>query len=181
MINTHGGGAQTNINGLKFERETQLSEAMAAAGFTVKQIDTTKNGAAQTHELLDENQQLIGLLTQKHGLYKHFLEPNGIPHTILSAQLQPDEAFINYKNKTVYIIEKKYQAVSGTADEKLQTCPFKLRQYRRLFTPLGYDVKYMYVLNDWFTKPKYKDVLDFIRECECDYYFGSIPMNCVGL
>ena len=40
MINTHGGGAQTNKNGLKFEQDTSLHTAVVNAGFRTK-IDAT--------------------------------------------------------------------------------------------------------------------------------------------
>ena len=34
------------------------------------------------------------------------------------------------------------------------------------------DIRYTYILDNWFKKPKYKDVLDFIRSVPgCDYKF----------
>ena len=33
--NTHGGGAQTNINGLRFEAETSLEDVLQDAGYKV--------------------------------------------------------------------------------------------------------------------------------------------------
>ena len=35
-VNIYGGGANTNANGLKFEQETSLSEALNAAGYVLK-------------------------------------------------------------------------------------------------------------------------------------------------
>jgi len=39
----------------------------------------------------------------------------------------------------------------------------------------------MYLLSDWFKKPVYQDVLDYIQEMDCHYYFEYIPLNILGL
>lgn len=39
----------------------------------------------------------------------------------------------------------------------------------------------MYLLSDWFLKPEYKDVLDYIISVDCYYYFNYIPLNRLGL
>lgn len=182
MHNTHGGGAQTNVNGLQFERDTQLSEALIKMGFVLEMIEQTKNGSTSAYKVFDKNYNELGLLLQKSYLYKHFLIPMGVnSEDYISTKLLPDESFINYKTKTAYIIEKKYQACSGSVDEKPQTCGFKLREYKRLFDPIEYDVKYMYIFNDWFKHPRYKDMLEYIKECDCDYYFDCVPLEKIGL
>lgn len=89
----------------------------------------------------------------------------------------PDDAFINIINRTIYIIEKKFQSVSGSVDEKLQTCLYKKRQYTKLARQIGYDLEYTYVLSGWFAKPKYADVLGFIEEVGCHYYFDELPLE----
>jgi len=59
------------------------------------------------------------------------------------------------RSTRLHIIEKKWQEVSGSVDEKLQTCGFKIRQYNRLVEGTGLEVKFTYLLNDWFTHPGY--------------------------
>jgi hypothetical protein len=71
--------------------------------------------------------------------------------------------------------------VAGSVDEKLQTCGFKLIQYKKLFAPLNHEVQYLYVLNNWFQKPEYKDTLDYILHSNCGYYFNYIPLQKIGL
>jgi len=83
--------------------------------------------------------------------------------------------------KKLHIIEKKYQAGAGFVDEKLQTCHFKLRQYTRLLTPLGIQVQFHYLLSDWFRAPSYRDMLEYIEEVGCDYFFHGIPLDKLGL
>ena len=82
---------------------------------------------------------------------------------------------------TLFLVEMKFQYVAGSVDEKLQTCDFKKRQYTRLLKPAGIKAEYIYVLNDWFKKPEYKDVLDYIKTVGCHYYFNEIPLNVIGL
>jgi hypothetical protein len=43
------------------------------------------------------------------------------------------------------------------------------------------EVKYVYLLNDWFTHPRYQDVLDYIKEVGADYHFKSLPLDLLEL
>ena len=91
-----------------------------------------------------------------------------------------DTIFLNIDN-IIYILDYRYQQVAGSVDEKLQTCDFKKKQYKRLLASLNFEVEYIYILNDWFKKPEYKDVLAYIHSVGCDYYFNYIPLQRLGL
>jgi hypothetical protein len=99
----------------------------------------------------------------------------------ISKQILPDDCVYVFENKTIYIIEKKFQQVGGSVDEKLQTCDFKKKQYEKIFSLLDIKVEYIYLLDKWFRKPKYKDTLDYIKSVGCDYYFDMIPLKRLGL
>jgi len=125
--------------------------------------------------------RLVASSFKKHELYR-FLETQGVDWSkILSKRLLPDDAIYVINNNTIFIIEIKYQEVAGSVDEKLQTCGFKLRQYQKLFAPLNYEVKYIYILNDWFRQEQYKDTLDYIIDMRCRYYFEYLPLHHIGL
>jgi hypothetical protein len=110
------------------------------------------------------------------------LAEKGIDYkTVISKKLLPDEALYVVINNTLYIIEVKFQEVAGSVDEKLQTCDFKKKQYKKLFAPLNIEVEYIYILSDWFRKPEYKDVLDYIISVQCQYYFEYLPLHKLGL
>lgn len=165
--NVVGGGNKTNVHGLAFEQETTLAEALTKVGY----ILTPNN-------LIYLGKKNVGKLTQKYSLYKDVLQPNGINwKTIISKKMLPDDCFVNYRNKTIYVIEKKFQSSPGSVDEKLQTCDFKKKQYQKLFKSIGYKVKYIYLLCDWFKKPEYRDVLQYIKDVGCEYYFNEIPLD----
>lgn len=114
-----------------------------------------------------------GIDVTKHELYR-YLSKKGIDYTtLISKKLLPDEAFIDLDNSRLVVYEKKFQQAAGPADEKPQTCAFKILQYKKIATALDLkDVTYTYIFNDWFKKPEYKDMLDYIKSVDgCDYFF----------
>ena len=75
----------------------------------------------------------------------------------------------------------KFQEVFGSVDEKLQTCDYKKKQYKKLMASLNIEVEYVYILSDWFRKPAYKDTLDYIISVGRQYYFHYLPLQKLGL
>ena len=119
---------------------------------------------------------------KKYDFYKVFLARLEIDWTkYISKRLLPDDSIFVLLNNILFIVECKHQEVAGSVDEKLQTCDFKKKQYKKLMAPANIDVEYIYLLDNWFRDPKYKDVLDYIHSVGCDYYFEYIPLNRLGL
>lgn len=179
-INKHGGGAKTNKNGLAFEQATETHEAMGAAGITVV---PWKNKKSKTmgHEVWVKSHR-VGSLLPKARFYKDFLEPHGVDwRKVISKQIIPDDAFINEDQRVVYIIEKKWQSTSGSVDEKLKGCEFNRERYEKLCNPIGYQVVYTYVANDWFKKPEYADLREYIHRKGSALFFNQIPLSFLGL
>lgn len=168
--NTYGGGANTNVNGLKFEQTTSLDSVLESNGFKV--LD---------NKVFFEN-ELMGWSVGKRKLYTKFLKPNGIDYKNYNSKgWEPDECFINETNRTAYIIEKKFQKSSGSVDEKLPGCHFKKLEYKKLFSPIGYKVEFIYIFNDWFKREEYRDTKQYIREMGCQYFFYQVPLSVIGL
>ena len=132
------------------------------------------------HVIVDGH--VVGFIASKHKLYSKFLKPRNVNwEELVSKQILPDEAFINENNRTVYIIEKKFQSQSGSVDEKLQTCGFKKKQYEKLVKSINYRIKYIYVCNNWFKQKQYDDVIEYIKACGCHIFFNEIPLNFFGV
>ncbi len=168
-----GGNTQT---GLQFERDVDFQDLLAAIdGYELKDIlDKAGKGVFFKGEL-------VARCFRKHDFYR-FLEEYKIDwKSILSKRLLPDDALLIIVRETLFIIEVKYQQVAGSVDEKLQTCDFKRKQYQKLVSSIGLKVEYVYVLNDWFKKPEYKDVLDYIHSVNCHYRFNTLPLAWLGL
>ncbi|MDE0609193.1 MAG: hypothetical protein OXH77_04685 [Anaerolineaceae bacterium] len=124
---------------------------------------------------------LVARCFEKYKFYE-FLRERGVDwKEKISKRLVPDNAFVVIVRETLFILEVKFQKGSGSVDEKLQTCDFKRKQYLKLVNPLGLRVEYVYILNEWFRKPAYKDVLDYIHSVNCHYTFNRFPLAWYGL
>ena len=112
-----------------------------------------------------------GINLTKHNLYK-YLEDNNINwRNIISRKILPDEAYFNLDTKELVIYEKKFQKVEGSADEKPQTCGFKIWEFKKIGKAIGaVTVSYIYILSSWFSQEKYRDMLEYIKSVDgCDY------------
>lgn len=169
MIKKGIGGGNT-ITGLNFEKEASILTLL-----------DSKKGYSVKDNVLFYNNVEVARSYQKHGLYR-YLETRGIDYKkYISKRLLPDEAIYVIKNNTLFVIEIKFQETPGSVDEKLQTCDFKKKQYKKLMAPLNIDVEYIYILSDWFRDPGYKDTLDYIISVGCQYYFQYLPLEKIGL
>lgn len=170
MIKNGKGGGNTRT-GLIFEGKTDLSTF----------LDKQPHYKVINHDVYYDNEK-VAEIYKKHAFYKIFLYKLNIDWTqYISKQLLPDDSIFVLLNNRLFIIECKHQQVAGSVDEKLQTCDFKKKQYKKLMAPANIDVEYIYLLDGWFRDKKYKDVLDYIHSVGCDYYFEYIPLNRLGL
>lgn len=169
MIKGGKGGGNTKT-GLNFENETDILELLRKTpGYTVKDNVIFHNGSE------------VARSYRKHGLYR-FLESKSIDYSaIISSKLLPDEALYVIVNNTLFILELKFQHGGGSVDEKIQTCDFKKKQYKKLVAQLNYEVEFIYILSDWFNVPRYKDALDYVISVGCQYYFKYLPLQKLGL
>ena len=146
--------------GLKFEKATDL-------------IDYLVRGRGYKH--LGENIYSNGrttLVNLKGNKLYTWLNRYGVKfQDRISRKLLPDDCVYSTGSNTLYVFEKKFQQTAGSADEKLQTCDFKKKQYQKMTKSLNMKVEYTYILSDWFKQEMYADALDYIKEMQCDYRF----------
>lgn len=175
-MKTGGIGGSNTTTGLHFERKVDFHELLRKiSGYRVEKIQ----GQAGLGVFFED--KLVARCFRKNDFYKFLDEKGVIWKEILSKRLLPDDALLVIVRETLFIIEVKYQQVTGSVDEKLQTCDFKRKQYQKLVVSLGYKVEYVYILNDWFKKPEYKDVLNYINSVNCHYKFNELPLAWLGL
>ncbi len=169
MIKGGRGGGNT-LTGLNFEKERNI----------LSLLRNTKDYSVENGVIFYRNKE-VARSYRKNSLYS-FLASQGVNYSkIISKKLLPDEALYVIINNTLFIIEVKSQVVAGSVDEKLQTCDFKKKQYRKLMSALNIEVEYIYILSDWFKKPQYKDTLDYVISVGCQYYFNYLPLQKLGL
>ena len=131
-----GIGGGNTITGLIYEGEVDLSTYLA------KQKDYDIDGTNVLYKV-----KVIAYIFKKHEFY-YFLEKNNIDwKQLISSKLLPDNCIYVIVNNTLFIIEVKNQNVAGSVDEKLQTCDFKRKQYKKLLSQLNIEVEYIYILS----------------------------------
>lgn len=165
-----GIGGGNTITGLIFEGKTDI----------ITFLSQQKDYSVKENIIYFQGKE-VARTYKKYAFYK-FLEENKIDwKQLISKRLLPDDSIYVIIKNTLYIIEVKFQKVAGSVDEKLQTCDFKKKQYQKLLSKLNIDVEYIYILSNWFRKPEYKDVLDYIISVRCHYYFEYLPLEKIGL
>lgn len=168
MIKGGTGGARTNENGLAFERKTSLTKAFTNAGYCVQ-----KDGRV----ILESGNELQIVSGNKFIPFVVELLKLDLTKIDLSHYLKPDGALVNHTTKTIFIIEKKYQQVSGSVDEKIQTGPYKRHWYRTLVENTDYEIEFLYVLNSWFKQDKYKTPIDWLRSAGIGVHFEKLDLE----
>jgi len=170
MIKSGKGGGNT-CTGLVFEAQTDLSTFLSLQ----------PHYSVVGHDVLYDGKK-VAEVYKKHSFYSLFLKKLAIDWTkLISKRLLPDDSIFVLSNNTLCIIECKHQGVAGSVDEKLQTCDFKKKQYKKLMAAANIDVEYIYLLDNWFKQEQYSDVLNYIHSVDCDYYFEYIPLTRLGL
>ena len=152
---TGAGGSNTNKNGLPYEKLTDLNDCF-----------TTIEKNKISSKIRFNKYENIFIRTKQSQFFKYM--ENHIDKNIKKAHgcKNPDECYINENTKTIFIIEKKFQQVSGSVCEKIQSPDFKLWQYNRTFPK--YNIVYIYCLSEWFKKN---------CEAEIEYlFFKQIPV-----
>ena len=155
MITGGTGGANTQT-GTLFEMNTDLKTNLKNANIDIKDVIFCK-------------QHDFPALMKKHGfdMKKEF-----------GKKFLPDEAFIY--NNHLFVIEKKYQCVDGSVDEKIQTGPYKKLIYDTCADVLGLNgATYMYLLvGKAFNIPKYtKHQIPYLKKNGIPVYFDNFPIN----
>jgi len=153
---TGAGGANTNVNGLSYEEQTSLRYSYTG-----------------TQEIVFNGYDKCFVLAEKGKLFDIMKKMNEMNTEEVPASgcKRPDEAYINHENKTIFIIEKKFQQTGGSVDEKIQTGPVKKELFEIYFP--NYKTIYMYCLSDWFKQKEYSGVLKILERHDIPIFWGD--------
>jgi hypothetical protein len=169
------GGAKTNQNGLAFERETSPVKQFEENGYCVLAGEYKFE-----HQIFDHDGTLLLMLRTQSATKAWLMRNYGVDMGgNLSAPMRPDITLFSAETNVITIIEQKFQSVAGSVDEKLQTVDFKKKQYEKIFKPLGIQVRFIYVLSEWFTKSRYDDVKDYIISVGALWFISVIPISVI--
>jgi hypothetical protein len=156
---TGAGGCNTNRNGLSYETKTDLSTEYKVENYNCNQCPEIR---------FFNNDKIYKRVLKSH----IFSCIEGIDKSVISAHgcKNPDECYIDVVSRIIFIIEKKFQQVSGSVCEKIQTGHFKLYQYGKTFP--RYKIVYIYCLSDWF-KDNCKAELEYLKEINIPVFWGN--------
>ena len=157
---TGAGGANTNKNGLSYEKLTELDT----------EFEILSKNKFHNEIKFKIKSDRIFISSKQYKFFKYM--DKYINKDIKKAHgcKKPDECYIDEEHKIIFIIEKKFQQVPGSVCEKVQTPHMKLWQYNRTF-PDWYIV-YIYCLSSWFQKNCIAE-LEYLNEMKYQYFIGS--------
>ena len=138
-------------NGIKYEQHVNIP-IILGAGNEVK----FGRHATDVYYVYDNVEIKYKILEQ--GAFKRYMRQYLTPQ---ERNLIPDCAVLDEENKRLFIFEKKFQTCKGSCDEKIQTGLFKKWFYERQF--INFKITYVYILNNWFKKKKYKPEMKYLE------------------
>lgn len=178
----NGTGGNSTQTGLSFEVVTDLKVAIASTG--LYQVEPNPHSSlaksAKIYDVTDiRTGEVVGVICSQRALYPYLKKtyPDIDFDIRTSRKYYPDECFISFSMKKIYIVEKKMQTVAGSVDEKLRQGDFLLHVYSKLFSGLGFEVEIIYLLSDWFRAAQYQDIFDFMSMKNISFYFEEIPLG----
>ena len=160
------GGDQTNKNGKKWENDTCNKNRLISQGYTYK-LGTLKK-ENDNHE--------ISYFAQGD-LKRYFKDKCNI-----TIYRNPDEAYLINKrdgSSVLKILEKKFQNVEGSVEDKLLTGAQIKREYELFLQKQGVEVSYAYCLSPFLEKKiksnklKYNIWNQIFRENDITILFGE--------
>jgi len=159
---TGAGGAQTNVNGLTYELQNDLSSKYEIVNEDASGIKTVRFIGHPNLYTTGRKSQFHPIIRQRSDEY------NAI--TLLHGTKQPDQWFVRQDTKQCFVIEIKHQNGSGSVSEKLQTATNKLRRIKKMYP--DFQILYIYGLSPWFRDNCIAEIED-LGEDNIPYFWGD--------
>jgi hypothetical protein len=174
---TGAGGANTNINGLAFEKITSIENKLTEKDFKKNIMSNGKYGYYFEND--NNNKKIIYLTQDGFKLYikKEFN---------IDSYKKPDEAFIirdnNELNINIKILEKKNQNVEGSVEDKLKTGQFTKKEYEKILKNINnykINVDYAFCVSKFLQDKleskhiKYNNMLEIMKEDNIKIFYGE--------
>lgn len=180
VINKASGGANTTLNGNKYEDDVSHLLRLEQLGFKKYQDDIIKNYFY--YHKVDAGKKIIYIKKQSFKTYMNLVY--NIPKK--NIYFLPDSAYIFTNDISsqidIKIIEVKFQSQPGTTDEKLQTAVFKKHAYNNSLKSIlpNIHVEYGFVINKYLADRfkngidnKYSCLLEYNKQNNIPIFFGD--------
>ena len=143
---------------------------------TIEKKQIENNG--KEYEIIKFNKNNIKYVHLEQSAFNMYMEEQKEKkENIISAPgcCNPDDCYVDDKNKKIFIIEKKFQQTSGSVEEKIQTGIFKKYHYEELYP--NYEINYIYCLSTWFKNEKNSSVIKYLNNNNIPVFFNDKPNN----
>ena len=170
---TGAGGANTNHQGKAFEKKYDIYDQI------LEQLDNViLEAARRDYKKVIRDDKIVGYAFRQGGWLAMLEDVYEIKqNNITSTNFRPDGGYVNLEEGTLTIVENKNQNRAGSVDEKIQTGPFKLHQYKKVAKVMGINkIRYIYVLSEYFRIPKFDDVYSWLEDNGVEYYIEEYPI-----
>lgn len=181
------GGANTNRGGLAFEQETDLSARIQrdlSDLYFLEIVDDpaiVKRSTKKVYRVIRrKDNHLIGYIAKQSQFYNVMKYLYGLGNQN-HKRWEPDEAFFNLDNQTIFIIEKKWQQTNGSVDEKIFGFVNKRRLYQNNFNQLIFEPKPMVEFGALFNRSWWLDGRNGRNERGYQDYFDSLRIDGIKL
>lgn len=180
------GGANTNKNGLAFERKTVLYDQFSS--HEKKTVNRREYPDEKKERFLSKARPRKGL---KYNYEKVVFKCNDEVYELVSGAnfpkrmrdittvsdvealhgcKHPDEVYIHEQTKKLFIVEKKTQQIAGSVYEKLQSAGVKRINYKRQYPE--YSIEYIFCLSDFF-RGKCPGEMELLEEHNIPVFWGD--------
>ena len=154
---TGAGGANTNLNGKKFEKSTDNESRLLESGYT-KHFFEGKQKEIHGYYLIKKFEDKTITFVLQNGLKTYMKNKYNI-----KLFRNPDEAYIiEYNNgkKVLKVLEKKAQNGAGSVDTKLWSAQMLKTEYQYMLRKEKFEIEYAFCVNNYlkekmFTEEKY--------------------------
>ena len=157
---TGAGGSNTNKNGLEYENQKDLST----------EYDVIEKKS--THEkIVFKRYPDKTFITGRKSQFMKYLsneENKDIPKC--HGTKEPDCWFISENSNTIYIVELKFQQGGGSVCEKIQTCNYKIRNFKDRYP--NKKIHYVYGLHEWF-RDNCEGEIYYMNKDEIPHFWGD--------
>lgn len=171
---TGAGGANTNVNGIRFEDKTNNYARLLQTGFSENPRASTRS---QWASKMSSDGTKYTYVTQ-YMLRQYINENYGI-----ELFRNPDEAYIiepasPTDKRIIKILEKKAQYVDGSVETKLWSGPSLKREYELVLGP-QFEVHYCYCVSNFLKEKlvsghiKYTTLNTILQESQIQVLFGD--------
>ena len=172
---TGAGGANTNLNGKKFEEKTNNKYRLLEQGYTRKEL--IKNSKQPCDSYLSKTfEDRTVIFVPQDSLKKYmYIKYN------LEVDRKPDEAYIieyNTGRKVLKILEKKSQTMAGSVEEKLWAGPIFKQAFEIILGGM-FEVHYGYCVTSFLqtkiisSKIKYTTLRTILKRNNIACLFGD--------